>query len=176
MRFLLSIPVEPIRPLGLDEDARCELLSEAFEVLTGWLLARLTCAPEAAGLDAIDSTCMLEHCEEDLDENRLTVAIADHHYPGAVAAVHWYTVAARHARGELSAVLAPRGLRLGALPVEEEDWPPLVAVGADLVVIGRGGEVSHTEGIEPRPTADERAAIAEAARTRRCACQLCHLA
>ena len=37
MRFLLRIPVEPTRPLALDEDARCELLSAAFEVLTGWI-------------------------------------------------------------------------------------------------------------------------------------------
>src|SRR5689334_21835971 len=113
MRFLLGIPVEPTRPLDLDDDARSELLSTAFEALTEWLTARLTHPAEASTIDAIDGACMLEHREDDLDENRLTVAIADHWYPGAIAAVHCYTIAARSARDELEAVLAPAGLRLG---------------------------------------------------------------
>ena len=105
------------------------------------------------------------------------MAIPDHWYPGAIAAMQtWYTIAARRARDVafLRRCWHPQASGWARPRTRKEAWPPLVPVGEDLVVVGDDGEIqAHRGRMTPDPTDEERAAIAEAARTRRCACQLC---
>ncbi|MEZ4453294.1 MAG: hypothetical protein R3B09_27775 [Nannocystaceae bacterium] len=169
MRFVLELPIAPADAPDLAPVD--DLPFTVVDAVTGWLGDHLD-ALDNKVLDAIDGASMIEVDEDAIAEGRLELRVADHWYPGAIAAMHWLEVALTRAPEVLEAALATHGYApAGAF--EPGTWPPLVPVGDDLVVVGTDGEVSSTEGIPFAPTPAEAATIAEAARDRRCRCSLC---
>lgn len=167
MRYLLELPILAGDIPG-DDDTIETALFAAADALHEWLAAQLRHPAELAALAAIDGACMLEARYD----GWLGFAVADHWYVGALAAIHWFTLAAIRAPALVDAALLPAGVRVGA-PTPETNWPPLLPVRGQLVTIRDGAAYDH-DGLAPAPVdTAEAAAIAEAARTGRCRCSLC---
>jgi hypothetical protein len=164
----------------LDQEAWETLFYEVNDILTGYLEENLRRPAEAGFLDAIDGGCVVEADCDDFVNARLTFFFGDSWAIGAEAAEHWYALAMAACRGQVEQVIGEQGLALKN-PIEDvvelarkgTGGLPLLAIGNEIVGVYEDGEVSVTEGVSLALSEDDQARVQEAARTRRCECELC---
>jgi hypothetical protein len=173
-------PKKPGREPELDDEAWEELFDTVNGILTGYLEKHLRRDPEASFLEDIDAGCVVELDLDDCENGRFTLLFNDSWALGAEVAEHWYTLALRACSGEVDKALGKRGFKsksprgdVEGLVRKGTGGMPFVVIGMELVGVDRNGEPLVTEGVKLELSDEDKAFIAETARTRKCRCELC---
>ena len=164
----------------LDEEGWEELFDEVNGILTDYLEKNLRRPAEAVFLEAIDAGCVVEIDCDGFEDQRLTFRFNDSWAIGAEAAEHWYALAMAACHGKVERAIGKRGFRLknpgrdvNDLATNGTGTLPLLAIGDEIVGVGKGGALTVTEGVTLTLADEDKARVREVANQQRCECELC---
>ena len=164
----------------LDEEGWEELLDNVNLIVTDYLEENLRRPAEAGFLEASDAGCMVEADCDDFENQRLTFLFNDSWAIGAEAAEHWYALAVAACHGQVERAVGKQGFQLKHPSQDVTDLAtngtgtlPLLAIGDEIVGVGKDGELTVTEGVNLTLSDEDMARVRAVANHRRCECELC---
>jgi hypothetical protein len=164
----------------LDEEGWQGLFDEVNVILTDYLEENLRRPAEAGFLEAIDAGCVVEANCDDFGNQRLTFLFNDSWAIGAEAAEHWYALALAVCHGQVQRAVDKQGFQwknprqdVTDLAMNGTGTLPLLAIGDEIVGVGKDGELTVTEGVNLTHSEEDKARVRAVANHRRCECELC---